>query len=95
MLEVAGGHFCLVDGTFWPDYSLKVFYQTLVDGQNLFDVAEERLDVFCSERALVWVSLLLSGLLENMLCVYNSNESYCAVCYIQQWIIDNIIWTLD
>lgn len=66
-----------------------------MDGQNLFDVAEERLDVFCSERALVRVSLLLSGLLENMLCVYNSNESYRAVCYIQQWIIDNNIILLS
>ena len=71
MFEVAGGHFCLVDGTFGPmaNYLFKVLYQALVDGQNLFDVAEECLNIFRSERALVWVSLLLSGLLKNMLCV--------------------------
>ena len=73
MFEVAGGHFCLVDGTFGPmaNYLFKVLYQALVNGQNLFDVAEECLNIFRSERALVRVSLLLSGLFKNMLCVQN------------------------
>ena len=69
MFEVAGGHFCLVDGTFRPNYRVEVFYQALVDGQNLFDVAEERLNILRSECALVRVSLLLSGFLKNMLRV--------------------------
>lgn len=69
MFKIAGGHLCLVDWTFRACYCLEVFYQTLMDSLNLFDVAEEGLNVLCCERALVRISLFLSGLLENMLCV--------------------------
>ena len=69
MFKIAGGHFCLVHGTFGAYNCFKVFYQTLMDGQNLFNVAEERLNVACCECALMRISLLLSGFLKNMLCV--------------------------
>lgn len=68
MAKVARSHFCFIDGTFGGDDCIEVLHQTLMDGQDLFDVAEEFLNVLGCERALVRVPLLLSGLLENVLC---------------------------
>ena len=39
-----------------------------MDGQDLFDVAEERPNVVRCECAFMRISLLLSGLFKNMLC---------------------------
>ena len=67
MFEVAGSHLCLVDGALGGHALLKVLHQPPVNFQDLFNVAEEGVDVAGGESALMRISLLLSGLLKNVL----------------------------
>ena len=67
MFEVALGHWSLIGWAFGADSLLQVFHQPPMDVQNLFNVAEEGLDVVRCKCALMGILFLLSCFFKNVL----------------------------
>lgn len=65
MSEEALGYPCIVGRPLWPQAGAEVDHQSLVELQNLLNVAEQGLDVILSEGIVV--SMLFLCFLKNVL----------------------------